>query len=76
MKKKLFIGGAALLFAVVTVFNMNLLQSNNASDVSLDAIAVMAQAQEEAPKDSTKVGSWRWDKVLKKQVCLPPGNAC
>ncbi len=47
MKKKLFIGGAALLFAAVTVFNMNLLQSNKAGDVSLDAIAVMAQAQRE-----------------------------
>lgn len=51
MKKKSFIGGAALLFAAVTVFNMNLLQSNKAGDVSLDAIAVMAQAQKEVEED-------------------------
>ena len=51
MKKKSFIGGAALLFAAVTVFNMNLLQSNKAGDVSLDAIAVMAQAQKEIEED-------------------------
>lgn len=51
MKKKLFIGGTALLFAAVTVFNMNLLQSNKAGDVSLDAIAVMAQAQKEVEED-------------------------
>lgn len=33
-----------MLFAVVTVFNMNLLQGNSLGDVSLDSIAVMAQA--------------------------------
>ncbi|HTO17145.1 MAG TPA: hypothetical protein VLZ83_15370 [Edaphocola sp.] len=32
------------IFTLATVFNMNVLQSNNAGDVSLDAITVMAQA--------------------------------
>ncbi len=36
------------LFAVATVFNMNLLNENGAGDVSLDALAVMAQAQDES----------------------------
>jgi hypothetical protein len=56
MKKKFLIGGAALLFAAVTALNMNLLQSNKAGDMSLDAIAVMAQAQyaENPPSDKDK----------------------
>jgi hypothetical protein len=47
MKKKIFIGIAMSLFAVATVFNMNMLNENGAGDVSLDALAVMAQAQDE-----------------------------
>ena len=47
MKKKIIIASATVLFAVATVFNMNLLQGNSVGDVSLDAIAVMAQAQGE-----------------------------
>ena len=47
MKKKIIIASATVLFAVATVFNMNLLQGNSVGDVSLDAIAVMAQAQQE-----------------------------
>ncbi len=35
------------LFAVATVFNMNLSEQGRASDVSLEAIAVMAQATPE-----------------------------
>jgi hypothetical protein len=45
MKKKLVFAIAIGFFAVATVFNMNLLQGNGVSDVSLDDIAVMAQAQ-------------------------------
>jgi hypothetical protein len=45
MKKKVIFALATGLFVVATVFNMNVLQSNSAGDVSLDAIAVMAQAQ-------------------------------
>jgi hypothetical protein len=51
MKKKIIFAVATGLFVVATVFNMNVLQGNSAGDVSLDAIAVMAQAQEEG--DST-----------------------
>jgi hypothetical protein len=47
MKKKFFIGIAMSLFAVATVFNMNLSEQNNAGDVSLDAIEVMAEAEAE-----------------------------
>ena len=47
MKKKFFIGIAMSLFAVATVFNMNLSEQNEAGDVSLDAIEVMAQAEAE-----------------------------
>ena len=35
------------LFAVATVFNMNMLNENGGGDVSLKAISVMAQAQGE-----------------------------
>jgi hypothetical protein len=47
MKKKIIFAIATGFFAVATVFNMNVLQANSAGDVSLDAIAVMAQAQNE-----------------------------
>lgn len=47
MKKKIIIASATVLFAVATMFNMNLLQGNSVGDVSLDDIAVMAQAQAE-----------------------------
>ncbi len=57
MKKKIFLGGAALLFAAVTVFNMNMLQTNKAGDVSLEAIAVMAQAQSESGGKGTLYGN-------------------
>ncbi|MGM0504467.1 MAG: hypothetical protein ACQESQ_07605 [Bacteroidota bacterium] len=47
-KKKLIFGMIASLFALATVFNMNMLNENVTGDVSLDAIAVMAQAQNES----------------------------
>ena len=46
MKKKIIIASATALFAVTTMFNMNLLQGNSVGDVSLDDIAVMAQAND------------------------------
>jgi hypothetical protein len=46
MKKKIIFAVATGLFALATVFNMNVLQSNSAGDVSLESIAVMAQAQD------------------------------
>ena len=59
MKKKIIFAIATSLFAVATVFNMNLLQVNKAGDISLDAITVMAQAQnsEHVP------GSLTWEYV-------------
>lgn len=45
MKKKIIFAIATSFFAVATVYNMNLLQSSNAGDVSLESIAIMAQAQ-------------------------------
>jgi hypothetical protein len=47
MKKKFFIGIAMSLFAIATVFNMNISEQGNAGDVSLDAIKVMAKADGE-----------------------------
>ncbi len=44
MKKKIIFAVATGLFALATVFNMNVLQLNNAGDVSLESIAVMAKA--------------------------------
>ena len=60
MKKKIIFAVATGFFAVATVFNMNLLQGNSAGDVSLDAIAVMAQATEEAEEASLITG-WLYD---------------
>ena len=57
MKKKIIIASASVLFAVASVLNVNMLQSNKAGDVSLDAIAVMAQATEEA----SLVTGWLYD---------------
>jgi hypothetical protein len=54
MKKRIFLGGAALLFAAATAFNMNMLQGNSVGDVSLDAIAVMARANGEGSNTQTK----------------------
>lgn len=44
MKKKIFFGVATLFFAVATMFNLSMLQGRSAGDVSLESIAVMAQA--------------------------------
>ena len=48
MKKKVIFAVATGLFALAMVFNMNVLQSKNAGDVSLESIAVMAQANGES----------------------------
>ncbi len=48
MKKKVFFAMVTVLFAVATMFNVNALQSNSPDDVSLDSIAVMAQANGES----------------------------
>ncbi len=51
----MFFGIATVFFAVATIFNLNLLQSNNTGDISLDAIAVMAQAQD---GKNSEEGTW------------------
>ncbi|HTO15831.1 MAG TPA: hypothetical protein VLZ83_08670 [Edaphocola sp.] len=52
MKKKVIFAVATGLFALATVFNMSVLQSNSAGDVSLESIAVMAQANGESSGNS------------------------
>ncbi|TCO04434.1 hypothetical protein [Natronoflexus pectinivorans] len=44
MKKKLFFAIAAGIFVAATVFNMNLLQSNNNEEISWESISIMAEA--------------------------------
>jgi hypothetical protein len=64
MKKKIFIGIAMSLFAVATVFNMNISEQSEAGDVSLDAIAVMAQARDtEGPMYRDYDGGSFWDTI-------------
>lgn len=48
IKKKIIVGAAASLFAVATMFNMGMLNEKSGGDVSLDAIALMAKAQDES----------------------------
>ncbi len=45
MKRKIIFGSIALLFAAASAFNIGLLQTRDAGDISLDAITIMAQAQ-------------------------------
>jgi hypothetical protein len=59
MKKKIFIGIAMSLFAVATVFNMNISEQNDDGDVSLEAIEVMAQAASEGGSGGGSIGGWR-----------------
>ncbi|WP_026472935.1 hypothetical protein [Alkaliflexus imshenetskii] len=60
MKKKIFFAIATGFFAVATVFNMNALQGGG-GDISLDAIAVMAQAQNE--NDGNPLRAIRYDEL-------------
>jgi hypothetical protein len=64
MKKKIFIGISMSLFAVATVFNMSISEQGSAGDVSLDAIAVMAQAQYE----NSHSGSQEVEMKVKEEV--------
>ena len=47
MKKKIIFGATVCLFAVVTMFNINMSQQDNASNISLKNIEVMTQANAE-----------------------------
>ena len=60
MKKKIIIASATVLFAAAAVFNINLLQGNGMSEVSLDDIAVMAQAQAETGQIGPAGSNWKW----------------
>jgi hypothetical protein len=71
MKKKLIFALAIGFFAVATVFNMNMLQTNDAGDISLEGIAVMAAAWPEynpsTPRSNEPSGS---RPVEFKKLCL------
>ncbi len=43
--KKILFGSIAILFAAASAFNIGLIQTKDAGDISLDAITIMAQAQ-------------------------------
>ncbi len=46
MKNKILFGCVSVLFVAATAFNIGLLQTKDANDVSLDAITIMAQAHD------------------------------
>ena len=48
MKKKIIFAVATGFFAVAAMFNMDMVKSNNNSDVSLENITMMAQASAES----------------------------
>ncbi len=47
MKKKIIFAIATSFFAVATMFNMNMVQSNSAGDISLENIMIMQKAEAE-----------------------------
>ncbi|URW80346.1 hypothetical protein [Xiashengella succiniciproducens] len=56
MKKKIILASATVLFAVATMFNMNMLQGNSVGDVSLESIALMAKASGEGDGNNSGEG--------------------
>ncbi len=60
MYKKILFGSIALLFAAASAFNIGLLQTQDAGDISLDAIAIMAQAQGNELPEVTVYGCSKW----------------
>jgi hypothetical protein len=60
LKQKAIIGMVASFFAVATVFNMSMLNENNAGDVSLDAIMVMTEAEAEVADNPCPGGGNIW----------------
>lgn len=59
MSKKVLFGSIAILFAAAAVFNINLLQNKNAGDISLDAITIMAEAQNGEYVHGTLLTNWK-----------------
>jgi hypothetical protein len=49
MKNKLFLAFAAILFAAITLFNLNLAQQEAASDITLAGVEMVAGAFGELP---------------------------
>ncbi|TCO04413.1 hypothetical protein [Natronoflexus pectinivorans] len=69
MKKKLIFAIATVFFAVATVFNMNMVQGNDAGDVMIESIAVMARAQYEG----AVILDFRHNRFT---VCVRGGGRC
>ena len=72
MKKKIIIASAVMFFALATMFNINALQSNNAGDISLDNIAIMAQAKNETSGQGTLYGNQAGTRFC----CCAGSNSC
>jgi len=49
MKNKLFLAFAAVLFAAITLFNVNLAQQESAGDITLAGVEMVAGAVDEDP---------------------------
>ncbi len=76
MYKKILFGSIAILFAAASAFNIGLLQTKDAGDISLDAIAIMAQAHNGESEsggggEATKK-AWVW-KTTGKECITPEG---
>ena len=81
-EKLVIIASASVLFAVASVFNMNLLQRNNNESPSLNAVIVMAQAQSESWTNCTNCyaqgyychGVWTYKCLLGGTTCNVSGQ--
>jgi hypothetical protein len=73
MKKKIIFAVATGFFAVASVLNINMLQSGKPGDVSLDAIAVMAQANLEGDKDGSQEVDMKVEEVVYKKFDVKAG---
>ena len=73
MKKKIISAIATGFFAVVTMFNMNMLQANSTGDVSLESIAIMAQANLEGDEDGSQEVDMKVEEVTYKKFDVKLG---
>ena len=73
MKKKIISAIATGFFAVVTMFNMNMLQANSTGDVSLESIAIMAQANLEGDEDGSQEVDMKVEEVMYKKFDVKLG---
>jgi hypothetical protein len=72
MKKKLIITFTICLFAVGSIFNMNLAQNDQNMDISLSDISVMAQAGDES--GDCPGGSCKGSGLFPCSACCPEGK--